>query len=76
MSPERKFLKPKAGLKVRDPEHNNHLPEAGLEVPMNPYWTRRLNSGDVVEGTPSTPPSASPKQAGKKATQIGGDEKL
>lgn len=44
------FLKPKAGLKVRDPK-GGYLPEVGDDVLMSPYWTRRLKDGDVVKAT-------------------------
>ncbi len=42
------FVKPKEGLKVRDPKRKNHLPASGGEVPETTYWFRRLAVGDVV----------------------------
>jgi len=42
------FVKPKPGVKVRDPKTLRHLPEAGREVPDSAYWMRRLAAGDVV----------------------------
>ncbi len=42
------FIKPKAGLKVRDPISKTHLLEAGEDKPESSYWVRRLASGDVV----------------------------
>lgn len=41
------FVKPRAGLKVRDPITKQHLPETGAKVPASPYWLRRLEAGDV-----------------------------
>lgn len=41
------FVKPKTGLKVRDPITRGFLPEAGAEVPASLYWTRRVRDGDV-----------------------------
>lgn len=41
------FVKPKAGLKVRQP-NGQHLPETGRDVPESQYWVRRLAAGDVV----------------------------
>lgn len=41
------FVKPRKGVKVRDPESKRHLPEEGAEVPENSYWMRRLLDGDV-----------------------------
>lgn len=49
------FVKPAAGLLVRDPDLRDLLPEAGREVPDSDYWQRRLRDGDVVAVTPSTP---------------------
>lgn len=42
------FVKPKAGLKVRDPITRQWLPDEGGEVPEDQFWTRRLLCGDVV----------------------------
>lgn len=41
------FVKPAAGLKVRDPYTKRHLPESGKEVPESAYWLRRVAAGDV-----------------------------
>lgn len=50
------FIKPKAGLKVRDPVTLQHIPEGGKEVPETSYWIRALASGDVfvVSQTPDS----------------------
>jgi len=42
------FVKPKDGLKVRDPITKRHLPEEGKEVPESTYWVRRLKDGSVI----------------------------
>ncbi len=42
------FVKPGDGLQVRDPVTKALLPAEGKEVPETIYWTRRVNSGDVV----------------------------
>lgn len=42
------FVKPAAGLKVRDPDSLLHLPPEGAEVPESQFWFRRLAAGDVV----------------------------
>ncbi|MBF0249963.1 MAG: DUF2635 domain-containing protein [Alphaproteobacteria bacterium] len=43
------FVQPADGLKVRDPEKGGHLPAVGREVPLTPYWRRRLKDEDVVK---------------------------
>ncbi len=44
------FVIPKTGLKVRNPEDNQHLPEGGKLVQDNSFWRRRLRDGDVTLG--------------------------
>lgn len=44
------YVIPKKGLKVRDPDAGNHLPEAGALVEASSYWRRRLRDGDVTLG--------------------------
>lgn len=42
-------VKPAPGLKVRDPETKDYLPDEGREVgDFNLYYIRRLKDGDVV----------------------------
>ncbi len=49
------FVKPRPGVKVRDPHSKLHIPEGGLEVPdTDTYWARRLRDGDVVRASPDT----------------------
>lgn len=52
------FVRPKPGLKVRDPDTKGFLPEAGAEVPPSLYWTRRVRDGDVIPSSPSQPAPA------------------
>lgn len=43
-------VKPREGVKVRDPLSKRHIPESGIEVPdSDSYWHRRLQDGDVVQ---------------------------
>ena len=57
------FVKPKAGLRVRDPETRDFLPTEGREVSQSLYWTRRVLCGDVVQvasmGLPASAVAAS-----------------
>lgn len=46
------FVKPRKGLKVRDPVTKGLLPEAGALVSNSIYWTRRLRDHDVEECSP------------------------
>lgn len=58
------FIKPRAGIKVRDPVSKLHIPETGVEVSdTDTYWARRLADGDVIEVKPIT--------AAKPASQKG-----
>ena len=51
------FVKPRPGVKVRDPHSKLHIPEAGIEVSdTDTYWARRLADGDVVEVKPAAKP--------------------
>lgn len=45
-------VKPAKGRAVRDPITMQLLPDDGREVPLNPFWRRRLRDGDVVEDKP------------------------
>ncbi|WP_207458653.1 DUF2635 domain-containing protein [Azospirillum sp. SYSU D00513] len=46
------FVKPAAGLLVRDPVNREPLPAEGREVPDDQFWHRRLADGDVVLAKP------------------------
>jgi hypothetical protein len=48
------FVKPTAGRTVPDPDRGDALPPEGREVEPTQYWQRRVNDGDVAEGTPAT----------------------
>jgi len=48
------FVKPTAGRTVPDPNRGDDLPPEGREVEPTQYWQRRVNDGDVTEGTPAT----------------------
>ncbi len=49
------YIKPAAGLKVRDPISRRHLKEAGEEKPESSHWIRRIAAGDVVVCDPPAP---------------------
>lgn len=53
------FVKPKAGLIVRNPD-GNFLPldANGAWVPPSPYWMRQIADGSVTQG--SGPAKAAP----------------
>ncbi len=60
------YIKPANGIKVRDPQTGEHLPEAGAEKPRSHYWLRRLKDGDAVETkAPAMVKAATTKQGGK-----------
>lgn len=40
-------IRPRPGVKIRDPRTLEHLPEEGKEVELDTYWRRRLKSQDV-----------------------------
>lgn len=46
------FVKPREGVRVRDPDTRQHLPDEGREVQLSAYWLRRRADGDVVELNP------------------------
>lgn len=41
------FVRPREGLKVPDPDRGDFLPPEGRQVPLESFWKRRLNCGDV-----------------------------
>ena len=49
------YVKPASGLKIRDPDLKDFLPEEGREVPGTGYWVRRVRDGDVLIATPPKP---------------------
>ena len=56
------FIKPKAGLIVRDPITQRPLAETGEEKPRNAYWLRRERDGDVEKTTKAKAKKAAAKQ--------------
>jgi len=58
------FVRPAPGAKVRDPVTKAPIPEAGVIVPNDGFWNRRLRLGDVilVEETPTPTKSKSAKE--------------
>lgn len=43
------LVKPAPGLKIRDPDLKDLIPDEGRDVPETSlYWHRRLRDGDVV----------------------------
>jgi hypothetical protein len=47
-----KFVKPREGYKIPDPQLRDFLPVDGRVVPFDVYWARLLRDGDVVEMEP------------------------
>lgn len=58
------YIKPKEGLRVRDPITQRPLASEGEIKPRNAYWLRRERDGDVEKTT-----KAKAKKAVAKATQ-------
>lgn len=59
-------IRPKNGLKVRDPRSKRHIPIGYVVKDTDPYWYRRLRSGDVevVEDEPA--PKVEPRKVAEK----------
>lgn len=58
------FVKPAPGIKLRDPETKQFIPESGQEVgEFDLYWIRRINDGDAIRVTAETPETTSGKLA-------------
>jgi hypothetical protein len=56
------YVKPMPGRDSPDPAKGGSLlPEKGDSVPLNAYWQRRINDGDVVKAEPETAPKATTK---------------
>ncbi|SIT43671.1 conserved hypothetical protein [Paraburkholderia piptadeniae] len=50
------FVKPAAGMKIRDPDMKDFLPDEGREVPDDHlYWVKRLSDKDVELGERPAP---------------------
>jgi hypothetical protein len=63
----------KEPLKVFDPAKRDFIPKSGRIVPRNPYWTRRLLTGDVIYAADAAP-DAEKKTAPKNTKKTKGDE--
>ena len=63
------WVKPRAGLTVRDPISMAKLPDEGREVKDGDlFWVRRIRDGDVtVEAPPSTRRRSAPDEARREA---------
>jgi hypothetical protein len=53
------YVKAAPGLKIRDADLKDLLPDEGRDVPDTDYWQRRLRDGDVVKADPPSPAPAS-----------------
>lgn len=62
------YVKPAAGLSIRDPDRRDRLPPEGREVPETSYWRRRLAEKSVLRAAaapaamagPADPPARPP----------------
>lgn len=63
------YLIPKPGLRMRDPQSLQLLPEEGAELPLTSYWRRRINDGDVSIGKPPRASAKTAKPAARRGTQ-------
>jgi hypothetical protein len=53
------YVKAAPGMKIRDADLKDLLPDEGRDVPDTDYWQRRLRDGDVVL---AEPPAAAPAE--------------
>jgi Protein of unknown function (DUF2635) len=44
---DRRYVRPSAGLRVRDPDRGGVLPDGGGWVRWSAYWERQLQDGSV-----------------------------
>lgn len=54
------FVRPRLGLRIRDPQTGAYLPEGGQVVPRDAFWLRRIKDGDVQ------PVAETPQKSSKK----------
>jgi len=45
---EKVLIKPREGLRVKNPKTMQPLPAEGTRVVLSTYWKRRLNAADIV----------------------------
>ncbi len=63
------YVKPAPGLKVRDPDLMDFLPEGGREVLASLFWHRRVRDRDVTLGTPAAVAAIPPADAAPAPTE-------
>ncbi|MBC8722132.1 DUF2635 domain-containing protein [Paraburkholderia sp. 31.1] len=64
-------IRPATGVRVRDPDLRDFLPDAGRVVPDSVYWRRRLRDGDVVpvaDEPPTIPDTPDDPDATRRAS--------
>ena len=44
------YIRTAPGIKIRDPDLLDFIPDEGREVPDSDFWQRRLRDGDVILG--------------------------
>lgn len=47
------YVRTAPGIKIRDPDLLDFIPDEGREVPNSDFWHRRLRDGDVILGAPA-----------------------
>lgn len=67
------YIKPVAGLSIRDPDRHDRLPPEGREVPDIPYWRRRLGEASVAVAEPSAEPAEGPSPPPASMSEKTGD---
>ena len=54
------YVRTAPGIKIRDPDLLDFIPDEGREVPNSDFWHRRLRDGDVILSAPA--PAAKPNE--------------
>lgn len=49
------LVRPREGFRIRDPDRRDYVEPEGRQVPLNAYWFRRLQDGDVVRVDATAP---------------------
>ncbi|MFG1370697.1 DUF2635 domain-containing protein [Xanthobacter oligotrophicus] len=58
---------------LKDPRDQRPLPEDGRDVPLSPFWIRRLRDGDVEVMPANDPASTEPAQEPASEPAAGGE---
>lgn len=58
-----KYLKPREGMQIHDPQRGDYLPPTGRLVEFGDYWFRRERDGDVKETEPPAEEAPAEDQA-------------